>query len=280
MSYILHSNQPARQSTPSKTYSTLRSFLQHKMQIFVTVFLAVLQMTSALVIPMRPIRMRAGVRMQRPPVLRPIRFVPIVGRVLRRPRPTMSHTSHIHVPLNGRQFEHSHAFSDIAHGHDFGFPSGIYPEHGFGWDIPDQFRDSNTWAVFDKVNPDSVLVQNDESSPFPSDDTPDVMNDGSMFPDSVIPSDVEVPSITSEFLPTSDKRGEPDVTRPLIPVTTGNRGSLIPGNTFNNTVYNVTDGNKVAPENPGSVPIKSPATTARTIIIVEKTIKEPSCHKT
>lgn len=248
------------------------------MQVLI-VFLAYLQITSALVIKVRPTRVKGQVRMRRPPLVPiPVRFVPFVGAGSRRPRPTIRRRTHIHVPINGRQFEHSHANGDVAHGHDFGFPAGIYPERGVGWDIPDYFRDSNTWAIFDKVNPDSVFVQDDEVYQPDNilNNVPDVMtaNDGAMFPDSIVPSNVEVPIITPEFLPTSNKRREPAITRPLTPIVTGNiNNPVVPktNNTDNNNSTNVNKGQG----SPGS-----PSTTDKTIIIVEKTTREPSCHKT
>lgn len=244
----------------------------------VIAFLAFLQITSALVIKVRPARVRGQVRMRRPPLgPLPVRFVPLSAGI-RRLRPTIRPRTHIHIPFNGRQFEHSHANGDVAHGHNFGFPAGIYPERGVGWDIPDFFRDSNTWAIFDKVNPDSIFVQDDDVPVYQPDNIPNnvpvVMrsNDGAMFPDSIVPSDVEVPLITSEFLPTSNKRGEPAITRPLTPIATGNTNdSMVPKT---NGTSNSTDVNK-GRDNPGS-----PSTTDKTIIIVEKSIRDPSCHKT
>lgn len=230
----------------------------------VIAFLAFLQIASALVIKVRPARVRGQVRMRRPPLgPLPVRFVPL-GAGIRRLRPTIRPRTHIHIPF--------------AHGHNFGFPAGIYPERGVGWDIPDFFRDSNTWAIFDKVNPDSIFVQDDDVPVYQPENIPNnvpvVMrsNDGAMFPDSIVPSDVEVPLITSEFLPTSNKRGEPAITRPLTPIATGNTNdSMVPKT---NGTSNSTDVNK-GRDNPGS-----PSTTDKTIIIVEKSIRDPSCHKT
>lgn len=274
---LCQTDNPTRK-TISHNLNTNPAVLQQKMQL-VIVFFAFLQITSALVIKVRPARVRGQVRMRRPPLGPfPMRFVPLAGAGFRRPRPTIRPRTHIHVPFNGRQFEHTHANGDVAHGHNFGFPAGIYPEHGVGWDIPEFFRDSNTWAIFDKVNPDSVFVQDDEGPVYQPDNIPnnipDVMtsNDGAMFPDSIVPSDVEVPMITSEFLPTSNKRGEPAITRPLTPIVKENTNdSIVPKTNGTDNSTNVNKGWN----NPGS-----PPSTDKTVIIVEKTTREPSCHKT
>lgn len=123
---LCQTNNPTRK-TISHNLNTNPAVLQQKMQL-VIVFFAFLQITSALVIKVRPARVRGQVRMRRPPLGPfPMRFVPFAG--VRRPRPTIRPRTHIHVPFSGRQFEHTHANGDVAHGHNFGFPAGIYPEH-------------------------------------------------------------------------------------------------------------------------------------------------------
>lgn len=257
---------------------------------FFALFIVLLQIANTATVHIgHPVRLRNYVTMRRPRF--PMRFFPLIGRFFRnrRVRPTSRPPTHFHVPLNGRQFEHFHAFGDVGHTHDTTFPSVVNSENGAGWDIPVQWRDTNTWSLFDKVNPDSVLVWNNDLP----DNKPDAIPDSSLpnrplFPDSVLPSDVEVPVITSEFLSTSNKRKEPAVTRPLPPVSTENDGVLLPGIIVNVTDSNSTDLNRTQKNtgndtntsgiNSNFVPVSM--TTPETPKAVNKKTKEPSCHKT
>ncbi|XP_062603522.1 uncharacterized protein LOC134265300 [Saccostrea cucullata] len=250
---------------------------------FLIPFLLFLQIVSAMILPIgRPVRVRGDITM-RPRFRRfPIRYIPLVGRIFRSRR--FRPNTHIHVPFNGRQFEHSHVSSDVGHSHNTGFPSGIYPENGVGWNVPDEWRDANTWSMFDKVNPDSVLVLNDKLP----DNTPDSVSPGvPLFPDNIVPSNVEVPMVTSEFLPTSDKREEPVVTRPLTPIATDktdvssvpevNGGNIDSTGTIrnqenlgNNTSTIGSDTNLVPDSN--TITVTNGQESTKT--------SEPSCHKT
>ncbi|XP_061169055.1 uncharacterized protein LOC133178339 [Saccostrea echinata] len=247
---------------------------------FLILFLFFLQIASGVIFPIRrPVRVRGDITMRRPRFLRfPMRFIPLVGRVFRSRR--LMPNSHIHIPLNGRQFEHSHGFSDVGHSHDTGFPSGVYPENGVGWNVPDEWRDANTWSMFDKVNPDSVLVRNND---LPI-STPDFAGPSvPLFPDNIIPSDVEVPMVTSEFLPTSDKREEPVVTRPLTPITDKIDGSSLPGIFVNRDNINSTDTNRTQgniENNTNTDLVQGSNTTTETKGHESTKTNEPSCHKT
>ncbi|KAK3091606.1 hypothetical protein FSP39_021125 [Pinctada imbricata] len=130
---------------------------------------------------------------------------------------------HSHTSINGQQFEHSHAFGDHTHSHDANgnpvFPEiagSPYAGTGMHWQIPNDWRDLNSWAV---VNPDSILTA-EEVIPSPTGDgekiIPEVDTSLGIFPDA------------SKF-PTSDKKDNqsPDMKplEPVVPVTNTKTGT-------------------------------------------------------